>query len=60
MSNTGAAFVAAPAISRELAGRWPVIVDDIVTTGATLGACAATLLDAGAVGVSALTTARDR
>jgi len=60
MSNTGAAFVAAPAISRELVGRWPVVVDDIVTTGATLGGCAAALLDAGVVGVSALATARDR
>ncbi len=60
MSNTGAAFEAAPGIARELAGRWPVIVDDIVTTGATLGGCATALLDAGVVGVSALTTARDR
>lgn len=60
MSNTGAAFEAAPAISPQLPGRWPVVVDDIVTTGATLGGCAVALLDAGVVGVSALTTARDR
>jgi predicted amidophosphoribosyltransferase len=37
-----------------------VLVDDVVTTGATLAACATTLLDAGALGVSALTVARER
>jgi ComF family protein len=46
--------------SSPLAGRWVVLVDDVVTTGATLGACARTLLDAGAIGVSAVTVARER
>ena len=40
-------------------GRWVVLVDDVVTTGATLGGAAA-LLAAGAIGVSAVTVARER
>jgi predicted amidophosphoribosyltransferase len=48
------------ATPRTLAGRWIVLVDDVVTTGATLTACATPLLAAGAVGVSAVTVARER
>ena len=40
-----------------VAGRWVVLIDDVVTTGASLAACAAPLLEAGAVGVSAITVA---
>jgi predicted amidophosphoribosyltransferase len=41
-------------------GRWVLLVDDVVTTGATLAACADTLEAAGAVAVSAITVARER
>ena len=43
-----------------LAGAWVVLVDDVLTTGSTLGACARVLLDQGAVAVSAITVARER
>jgi ComF family protein len=43
-----------------LEGRWVVLADDVVTTGATLSACAEALAQAGAMAVSAVTVARER
>lgn len=43
---------------RQVAGRTLVLVDDVLTTGATLEACARVLMDAGAREVHAVTVAR--
>lgn len=45
---------------RLLEDRWILLVDDVMTTGATLTACALVLMDEGALGVSAITVARER
>ncbi len=59
-SNVADAFSVAPGARSAVAGRWVVLVDDVVTTGATLCASARALLDAGASAVSAVTVARER
>ncbi len=57
-ADVGAARKAAA--GGEVVGRWVVLIDDVVTTGSTLAACADALLAAGALGVSAITVARER
>ena len=57
-TNVAGAFrVTRPEVIR---GRWVVLVDDVVTTGATLAACATALLEGGAIAASAITVARER
>lgn len=41
-------------------GRHAILVDDVYTTGATVSACAGTLMKAGAASVSVFTLARVR
>jgi ComF family protein len=59
-ANLGGAFGVPPGRRVEIAGRWVVLVDDVMTTGATLAACAVALLEAGAIAVSGLAVARER
>lgn len=54
--NIKKAFCLKPGI--DVQGKQIVIVDDVMTTGATVSECAVTLLNAGAKGVDVLTLAR--
>lgn len=58
--NVRDAFVVDPRAEDNVRGRWVLVIDDVVTTGATLAACATALEAAGALGVSAITVARER
>ncbi len=57
-ANIAGAYRPLPGI--DLSGRRVVLVDDVVTTGSTLGECAACLRSAGAEAVVGLTLARAR
>ena len=59
-ANVGRVFNVEPGAAAAVRDRWVVIVDDVVTTGATLSGCALALLAAGARAVSALALARER
>jgi ComF family protein len=56
--NVRAAFVVRPQCKREVAGRNIILVDDVMTTGATAAECSRVLLRAGAKQVFVLTAAR--
>ncbi|WP_196813078.1 ATP-binding protein [Azospirillum brasilense] len=56
--NVKGAFAVRPGLEPRVAGKRIVLVDDVLTTGATLSECARVLLRAGAERVDALTLAR--
>jgi ComF family protein len=58
LRNVSGAFSAPPSARKMLRGAHVVIVDDVVTTAATLNACAAALCDGGARIVSFVTFGR--
>ncbi len=56
--NVAGVFAVRPAARSWLGGRQVVLIDDVMTTGATIDGCAAALLEAGARGVNVLALAR--
>jgi len=60
LRNVAGAFDVSSAVSKRLRGAHLVLVDDVVTTAATLNACAETLMQAGARILSYVTFGRAR
>jgi ComF family protein len=58
LKNVKAAFAVAPLRTQELQGKRIVLVDDVMTSGATLSAAAASLRQAGAAHITAIVFAR--
>ena len=56
--NVSGAFHARAGARTRLRGTHPVLVDDVITTGATLAACAAALFEGGARIISLVTFGR--
>ncbi|HEX3218279.1 MAG TPA: ComF family protein [Aestuariivirgaceae bacterium] len=52
--NVRGAFAVLPALEPEVSGRRVLLIDDVLTTGATSNACAQALLQAGAAAVNVL------
>lgn len=59
-ANVGGAFAVTASAAHAVKGRWIVLIDDVVTTGATFSGCAEALYVAGAHAVSGLALARER
>jgi len=58
LRNVRGAFVVRPSRAGLVAGRNVLLVDDVLTTGATVGECVRVLMAAGAAAVDVLTLAR--
>jgi ComF family protein len=57
-ANVKGAFAVNPKHQERINGKTVILIDDVLTTGATLNECSQTLLDAGAKSVKVLTLAR--